>query len=116
MATRSESLDQLVAEESSQEHSCNRHEATNGVNICEHGEFSWSGQELGDASSRRRLLCGEERVWAPLLSVMVASLPALLFGCTLGFPSPVLLNLTELDREEFRFDTLLSDLFSVSWF
>ena len=108
MATRSESLDQLVAaetEESSQEH-----------NVCEHSEFSRSGQEFRDASSRRRLLCGEERVWAPLLSVMVASLPALLFGCTLGFPSPVLLNLTELDREEFRFDTLLSDLFSVSWF
>ena len=110
MSTRSESLDQLVAdkEESSQEH-------INGVNICEErSEFSRSDQEFGDASSRRRLLCGEERVWAPLLSVIVASLPALLFGCTLGFPSPVLLNLMELDREEFRFDTLLSDLFSVS--
>ena len=113
-----ESLKQLVAdkeesvEDSLQEHSCNKHEP-----ICEeHGEFLRSDREFGDAPpSRRRLLCGEERVWAPLLSVMVASLPALLFGCTLGFPSPVLLNLMELDREEIRFGTFLSDLFSVSW-
>ena len=112
------SLDQLVAdkeesiEDSLQEHFCDKHEP-----ICEeHREFLQSDREFGDAPpSRRRLLCGEERVWAPLLSVMVASLPALLFGCTLGFPSPVLLNLMELDREEIRFDTLLSDLFSVSW-
>ena len=68
----------------------------------------------GDASSRQKLLCGEERVWSPVLSVMVASLPALLFGCTLGFPSPVLLDLMEQDQGEFRFDTVLSGLFSVS--
>ena len=113
-----ESLDQLIADkeesvdDSSQEHSCNKHES-----ICEeHGEFLRFDQEFGDAPPPgRTLLCGEERVWAPLLSVMVASLPALLFGCTLGFPSPVLLNLMELDREEIRFGTVLSDLFSVSW-
>ena len=62
----------------------------------------------------RRYSCGEERIWATVLSVMIASLPALLFGCTLGFPSPVLLDLMELDQQEYRFDTLLSDLFSVS--
>ena len=115
LAMSHESLDQLIADkeesvdDSSQEHSCNKHES-----ICEeHGERF--DQEFGDAPPRRILLCGEERVWAPLLSVMVASLPALLFGCTLGFPSPVLLNLMELDREEIRFGTVLSDLFSVSW-
>ena len=113
-----ESLDLLVTEsveDSSRKHSCNRHEPTSGDNSCEeHSEFSSSGQEGGEDASGRRLLCGEGRVWAPLLSVVVASLPALLFGCTLGFPSPVLLNLMELDREELRFGTLLSDLFSVS--
>jgi hypothetical protein len=108
-----ESLNRLVAdkeEDSSQEYSCSEREP-----ICEeHSEFVRSDLEFGDASpSRQRLLC-EERVWAPLLSVMVASLPALLFGCTLGFPSPVLFYLMELDREEIRFNTLLSDLFSVS--
>lgn len=123
MSTRSESLEQLVADkeesigDSSQNNNIITHESTctNGVNNCEeHNQFSRSGQEFGDAP-RRILLCGKERVWAPLLSVMVASLPALLFGCTLGFPSPVLLQLMELDREEIRFDTLLSDLFSVGW-
>lgn len=73
---------------------------------------------LGEEDSsidRRRFSCGgDERIWCAVLSVMVASIPALLFGCTLGFPSPVLLSLMELDRQEFRFDTFLSDLFSVS--
>ena len=110
------SLDQLVAdkeEDSSQEHYYNKHKP-----ICEeNGELLRRDWEFEDAPPpRRTLLCGEERVWAPLLSVMVVSLPALLFGCTLGFPSPVLLNLMELDRKEMRFGTLLSDLFSVSWY
>lgn len=105
-----------VVEVPLQEHSYNEDEPPNCVNIFEEDtEVSRSDQESGDASSRRSgLLCGDERVWTPVLSVMVASLPALLFGCTLGFPSPVLLELMELDQEELRFDTLLSDLFSVS--
>ena len=111
------SLDLLVADKEddlSQEHSCNKHKP-----ICDEngGELLRRDWEFEDAPPpRRKLLCGEERVWAPLLSVMVVSLPALLFGCTLGFPSPVLLNLMQLDREEMRFGTLLSDLFSVSWY
>ena len=107
-------------EVSLQEHSYTGDELEKGVNICEEDtEVSRSdhSHEFRDASSRsrRRSLCGEERVWSPVLSVMVASLPALLFGCTLGFPSPVLLDLMKLDQEKFRFDTLLSDLFSVSY-
>ena len=105
-------------EVSLQEHSYTGDELENDVNICEEDtEVSMSDHEFRDASSRsrRRLLCEEERVWSPVLSVMVASLPALLFGCTLGFPSPVLLDLMKLDEDEFRFDTLLSDIFSVSY-
>ena len=124
MSTTSESLDLVDKEESVEKRSlectcsisingsCNRDEAPEDAETSrsDHDEFQ------DTLSQRRRLpLCGDERIWAPVLSVMVvASLPALLFGCTLGFPSPVLLDLMESDKQEFRFDTLLSDLFSVS--
>ena len=55
-----------------------------------------------------------ERWWTTLLAVLVSSLLAVLFGCSLGFPSPVLLELSELPDSELRFDVLLSDIFSVS--
>ena len=56
-----------------------------------------------------------ERIWTTLLFVTITSLPALLVGCTLGFPSIVLLDLKELEgRRDYQLSTLLSDVFGVS--
>ena len=54
-----------------------------------------------------------ERLWSTALSVATVSTLSLLIGFTLGFPSSALLNLGDLP-EEYRFDTVLSDLFGVS--
>ena len=65
--------------------------------------------------SQGQQLCGrKDRILTTVLSVLVASIPALLFGCTLGFPSPVLLDLMTPEQGDLQFDTFLSDLFSVS--
>ena len=59
----------------------------------------------------------KERVWVTLLLASVASIPALLVGCTLGFPSAALLDLKDLEeRPEFKFNSLLSDVFGVCCF
>ena len=54
----------------------------------------------------------------PLISVifiLVASVPALLVGCTVGFPSAALLDLQDLEtRPQYKFDTVLSDVFAVN--
>jgi hypothetical protein len=55
-----------------------------------------------------------ERLWSTVLFVMIASLPALLVGCTLAFPSIALLDLSELEeRPDYKLSTLLSDVFGV---
>ena len=57
----------------------------------------------------------KERVWMTALFVTISSLPALLVGCTLGFPSIALLDLRELEtRDDYKFNTILSDVFGVS--
>ena len=56
-----------------------------------------------------------ERIWITALFVTISSLPALLVGCTLGFPSIALLDLRELEtREDYKFNTILSDVFGVN--
>ena len=61
-----------------------------------------------------RLGRGRERLWTTVLFVTIASLPALLVGCTLAFPSIALLDLSELEeRADYRLSTLLSDVFGV---
>ena len=61
-----------------------------------------------------RLGRGRERLWTTVLFVTIASLPALLVGCTLAFPSIALLDLSELEeRPDHRLGTLLSDVFGV---
>ncbi len=56
-----------------------------------------------------------ERIWAVFVSAAISSLPALLVGCTLAFPSGALLDLTDLEpRKDFKFDSVLSDVFGVS--
>ena len=55
-----------------------------------------------------------EQKLTTLLFVTIASIPALLVGCTLGFPSITLLDLSEQEeRPEYKFNTLLSDVFGV---
>ena len=55
-----------------------------------------------------------ERLWTTVLFVTITSLPALLVGCTLAFPSIALLDLSELEeREDFKLSILLSDVFGV---
>lgn len=57
---------------------------------------------------------GRERIWTTVLFVTIASLPPLLVGCTLAFPSIALLDLSELEkRPDYKLNTLLSDLFGV---
>ena len=47
--------------------------------------------------------------------IIVASIPALLVGCIVGFPSAALLDLQELEiRPQYKFGTALSDVFAVS--
>ena len=55
-----------------------------------------------------------ERLWSTTVSALIAVIPALLVGFTLGYPSPALLDLGDLS-EDYRFNTLLSDLFGVSY-
>lgn len=65
--------------------------------------------ESGKKSGQR------ERKWTTALFVVISSIPALLVGCTLGFPSAALLDLTELEeRPDFILNTVLSDVFGVS--
>ena len=60
-----------------------------------------------------RIVRTRERLWSTTISAFIASIPALLVGFTIGYPSPALLDLGDLP-EDFRFNTLLSDLFGVS--
>ena len=72
------------------------------------GQSTQVQPKLGRGRSR-------ERLWTTVLFVNIASLPALLVGCTLAFPSIALLDLSELEeRPDFRLSTLLSDVFGVS--
>ena len=59
--------------------------------------------------------CGHQLPLISVIFILVASVPALLVGCTVGFPSAALLDLQELEtRPQYKFDTVLSDVFAVS--
>ncbi len=47
------------------------------------------------------------RLWTMVYSVLTVCLLSLLAGVTLAFPSPVLVELLQLDDPQFRFDTQL---------
>lgn len=48
--------------------------------------------------------------------IMVTSIPALLVGCTLGFPSAAIIDLHDDEkRPDYRLNNLLSDVFGVSF-
>ena len=61
---------------------------------------------LEGVNSQYIAVAQKERLWTTALYVLISSGPALLVGCTLGFPSAALLDL-DLDSEQ-------SDLFGVS--
>ena len=55
-----------------------------------------------------------QRLWTTVLSAIVACIPFLLVGCTLGFPSGALLDLTDLEeRTDFKLTREQADLFGV---
>jgi len=63
-----------------------------------------------------RVLRTRQRLWSTAVSAFIASIPALLAGYTIGFPSSALLDLTGDEGDlpkDFQFTTLLSDLFAV---
>ena len=57
--------------------------------------------------------CGHQLPLISVIFILVASAPALLVGCTVGFPSAALatcIDLQELEtRPQYKFDTVLSD-------
>ena len=53
------------------------------------------------------------RIWATAISCLIASIPALLTGCSLGFPSVSLFDLRALPPE-FELSTVLLDIYAVS--
>ena len=55
----------------------------------------------------------ELRLWTVLHAVLTASIMTFLVGITLAFSSPALLELTQLQDLQFRFNTGLADLFGV---
>ncbi len=62
-----------------------------------------------------RLLLTRERVWSSAVSSLIAAIPALLVGITIGFPSPVLSELTsDSIDQKYKFDYIMQDLFAVS--
>jgi len=57
-----------------------------------------------------------ERLWSVFISSVIVSIPALLGGCTLGFPSGTILDLDQYeDRPDFKFNSVLSDVFGVHY-
>ena len=63
-----------------------------------------------------RVLRTRQRLWSTAVSAFVVSIPALLVGYTIGFPSSALLDLTGDEGDlpkDYQFTTLLSDLFAV---
>lgn len=90
----------------------------------EHKETKGNGFSKVDYSRRRsstarlaieRLARTRERLWSTAVSSLIGAIPALLVGFTIGFPSPVLTELTsDSVDEKYKFDNLMSDLFAVS--
>jgi len=58
--------------------------------------------------------CSSElRLWTVLQAVLIACIMTFLVGVTLAFSSPALIELTQLQDLQFRFNTGLADLFGV---
>lgn len=53
------------------------------------------------------------RMWTVVYSVLTTCLLSLLVGASIAFSSPVLVELTQLQDPDFRFNTQLSDIFGV---
>ena len=67
------------------------------------------------AQARFNDVQGHQLPLVTIVFIIVASIPALLVGCTVGFPSAALLDLQELETNpQYKFDTVLSDVFAVN--
>ena len=71
-------------------------------------------EDADSAGGEKAKTRGSDRTWSVLVSTVVASIIALILGASLGYPSPVLLELQSLEDPERRFGPSLSGLFGVS--
>ena len=60
-------------------------------------------------------ICSGMRGWSTIYSVLTAALLSLIGGFTLGYSSPTLIELANLEDPELRFGNTLSDVFGVSF-
>ena len=58
--------------------------------------------------------CAGVRLWSTIYSVLTSAMLSFLVGITLAYSSPALLELTQLEHQDFRFGSTLSDIFGVS--
>ena len=58
--------------------------------------------------------CAGVRLWSTIYSVLTSAILSFLVGITLSYSSPALLELTQLENQDFRFGSTLSDIFGVS--
>jgi hypothetical protein len=87
-------------------------------------DFSRSQESSQDGSRGgiiSRIRHGKQRLWTILYATFVASLGSLLFGFSLGYSSPVLLQLGDplfvasISHAPFNSSDKYTDLFGVSW-
>ena len=86
------------------------------LTVCRQKHNDEFGQEVSikEVTVNSKKVRGQ-RLWTTVLSTIVACMPFLLAGCTLGFPSGAILDLTDLEkRTEFKLTREQADLFGVS--
>ena len=82
---------------------------TEGTELSQRNEHKEVDSEIAVKPKKVR-----QRLWTVILSAIVACIPFLLVGSTLGFPSGALLDLTDLeDRPDYKLSRELADLFGV---
>lgn len=72
-----------------------------------------SDSEEGDLNVKCKLQ-EKERLWTTVMSTLVVCIMSFMMGCTLGYSSPVLLELESQEDPELRFNSFLSGLFGAS--
>lgn len=88
-------------------------ELDNTVSLQDNTVFKKNGVESETVTVARTKEV-RQRYWTVILSAIVACIPFLLVGCTLGFPSGALLDLTDLEaRPDYKLSRELEDIFGV---
>ena len=84
------------------------------------GKMQQEKHQTSNGSVPKTTIRGRERIWSTCVSTLVASVPALLIGYTVVFPSSALLVLMgdwregHLPSKAYLFSTELADVFGVS--